>query len=136
MKKTTIPAFALLSLASLPAFSRGVSPYLPLNLDPAIERQIERVLILADKPALTRPFAAATILDALPTACRIEPILCQEVRSYLARYMRNWSVTDASLEAAHSPDTTIKTLPTGTASPRSPTGSPRHEDSGSPTITR
>ena len=31
------------------AAARGVSPYLPLNLSPEIERQIERVLILADR---------------------------------------------------------------------------------------
>ncbi len=32
-----------------PPGARGVSPYLPLNLSPEIERQIERVLILADR---------------------------------------------------------------------------------------
>ncbi len=34
----------------------GVSAYLPLNLEPEMERQIERVLILADEPILKRPF--------------------------------------------------------------------------------
>ncbi|HEU4624234.1 MAG TPA: capsule assembly Wzi family protein, partial [Steroidobacteraceae bacterium] len=29
-----------------------------------------------------------------------DPALCQEVRRYLARYMRNWAVTEASVEAA------------------------------------
>lgn len=84
------------------AFAVGVSPYLPLNLDPGIERQIERVLILADKPVLTRPIAAATLLDALPKACLSEPVLCQEVRRYLARYMRNWGITEARVEGSTS----------------------------------
>src|SRR5689334_20433056 len=82
------------------AAARGVSPYLPLNLDPAAERQFERVLILAGKPVLTRPIAAATVLDALPKACRVDALLCEEVRRYLTRYMRSRSVTEASLEAA------------------------------------
>jgi hypothetical protein len=99
-----VAACGLLCLLTTQAAARGVSPYLPLNLDPSIERQIERVLILADKPVLTRPLAAATVLDALPKACRSEPVLCQEVRRYLARYMRNWSVTEAGVEVASSSD--------------------------------
>ncbi len=102
MKIAAMATLGLLCLASLPACARGVTPYLPLNLNPAIERQIERVLMLAGKPVLTRPIAAATVLEALPQVCRDEPALCQEVRSYLARYMRNWSVTDASVEVAAS----------------------------------
>jgi hypothetical protein len=65
-------------------WARGVSPYLPLNLDPEIERQIERVLILADKPVISRPIAAATVLDALPAASRIDPVLGRSVRRYPA----------------------------------------------------
>jgi len=103
MKRAVFAACGLLSLVvTTQIHARGVSPYLPLNLDPYIERQIERVLILADKPVLTRPFAAATVLDALPQACKTDPVLCQEVRRYLAHYMRTWSVTEASLEAATS----------------------------------
>ncbi len=64
--------------------ARGRQPLPALNLDPDIERQIERVLILADKPVLTRPIAAATVLDALPAACQKDAVLCREVRRYLA----------------------------------------------------
>jgi len=39
-----------------------------------IEHQIERVLILAGKPVMSRPIAAATVLDALPKACKIDPL--------------------------------------------------------------
>jgi hypothetical protein len=102
MKKASIAACGLLTLIPPSLNARGVSPYLPLNLDPAIERQIERVLILADKPVLTRPLAAATVLDALPVACKSDPVLCQEVRRYLARYMRGWGLTEASIEGATS----------------------------------
>jgi hypothetical protein len=111
MKRALFAACGLLGLIAPPAFARGVSPYLPLNLDPLVERQIERVLILADKPVLTRPIAAATVLDALPTACRKEAALCEEVRRYLTRYMRNWSVTEAGLEASTSTGSDNRTIP-------------------------
>jgi len=54
------------------AQARGVSPYLPMQMSPQIERQIEKVLILAGKPVMRRPIAAATVLDALPRACEVD----------------------------------------------------------------
>jgi hypothetical protein len=82
------------------ALGRGVSPYLPLNLEPEMESQIERVLILAGKPVMTRPIAAATVLDALPKACQIDAALCARVSRYLARFTRNSGVTHASVGGA------------------------------------
>ncbi|MHB1814726.1 MAG: hypothetical protein ACYCUE_07850, partial [Steroidobacteraceae bacterium] len=40
------------------ALASGVSPYLPLNLDPAVQNAIDRVLILGDQPVLVRPIPA------------------------------------------------------------------------------
>jgi len=99
MRKTVIGAVALLWLP-LSALGRGVSPYLPLSIDPELENQIERLLMLADKPVLTRPITAATVLDALPDACPRNPELCNEVRQYLHRYMRTVGMTNAQLEVA------------------------------------
>jgi hypothetical protein len=94
--------------AAAPAFgARGVSPYLPLHLDPEIERQIERVLILGDKPVLTRPIAAATVLDALPGACRVDVVLCRKVRRYLERYMGKFGLDHASVEGADADDVVV-----------------------------
>lgn len=85
------------------AHARGVSPYLPLNLHPEIERKIERLLILADQPVLTRPIAAATVLDALPRACERDAVLCAEVRRYLTSLTRTAGINYASLSVgAHS----------------------------------
>jgi hypothetical protein len=91
------------------AAARGVTPYLPLNLEPEIEAQIERVLILADQPVLRRPIAAATVLDALPKACRVDQALCQRVGRYLARYTHTSDLTHASIEGAatHGADITL-----------------------------
>ncbi|HEV8442451.1 MAG TPA: capsule assembly Wzi family protein [Steroidobacteraceae bacterium] len=101
-----------LLLLAIPSVSpaRGASPYLPLNLQPEVERQIERVLILAGKPILRRPIAAATVLDALPKACAVDPQLCAVVSAILQRYMPPFSITNVSLEGA-SGDSTGKTLP-------------------------
>src|SRR5579863_4457285 len=41
---------ALLTLSIDRVLARGGNPYLPLNLDP----EVERILILADKPVMTR----------------------------------------------------------------------------------
>jgi len=84
--------FVLVMVAAT-AEARGVSPYLPVDISPEIERKIERVLILADQPTLKRPFAAATVIDALPRACERDRVLCEEVRKYvtsLARTAARW----------------------------------------------
>lgn len=91
------------------ADARGVSPYLPLNLEPEMEAQIERVLLLGDQPVMSRPIAAATVLKALPKACAIDRILCEQVTAYLARYTHVSGLTHASVEGAatHGSDLTV-----------------------------
>src|SRR5215469_14270523 len=88
----------LLSETSLHA--RGVSPYLPLNLDPELEREVERVLILGDRPVMSRPIPAAVVLDALPKACAVDPVLCGRVRRALKRYMHDSALEFASVEGS------------------------------------
>jgi hypothetical protein len=86
------------ALAQTPATveAAGVSAYIPLNLEPEMERQIERVLILANEPILKRPFAVALVELALPDACKVDKPLCERVRAYLERYSRDYAVTHAS----------------------------------------
>jgi Capsule assembly protein Wzi len=100
---TTRRIFLLLALsvALLPqAYARGVTPYLPLNLDPEVEREVERVLILGGKPVMTRPIPAAVVLDALPKACQVDALLCSRVRRVLRQYMKDTGVEFASVEGA------------------------------------
>jgi hypothetical protein len=77
-----------------------LSAYLPLNLEPEMERQIERVLILADEPILKRPFPVELVKAALPEACKKDAALCARVRRYLERYSHDYGVTNASATAA------------------------------------
>lgn len=83
------------------AHAAGATEYLPLNLDPVMERQVERVLILADEPILKRPFAVGLVEDALPEACRADRPLCERVRRYLQRYSRDYALTEASLSGTY-----------------------------------
>jgi hypothetical protein len=93
------------ALAQTPAVvqAAGVSAYIPLNLEPETERQIERVLILADEPILKRPFPVALVELALPAACKKDKVLCEKVKKYLERYSRDYALTHASVTgtAAH-----------------------------------
>src|SRR5882757_6890228 len=75
----------------------GVSAYIPLNLEPEMERQIERVLILADEPILKRPIAVALVELALPAACKKDEALCARVKKYLERYSHDYGLTHGSV---------------------------------------
>ncbi len=86
-----------LALLAASAHARGVSPYLPVDISPEIERKIERLLILAEQPVLKRPIAAATVLDALPRACERDAALCDDVRRYLGSLTRTAGMSYASL---------------------------------------
>ena len=94
-----LTAFALVQAPTI-VQAAGVSAYLPLNLEPEMERQIERVLILADEPILKRPFAVALVELALPKACETDKPLCEKVKKYLERYSRDYAVTHASATGA------------------------------------
>src|SRR5262245_1544270 len=102
MKRVGFAVAALLVLSNRAALGRGVTPYLPLNLEPEIESQVERVLILGDQPVLTRPIPAALVLDALPKACKVDAVLCAQVRRFLSRYMRDYGIAHASVEGSAS----------------------------------
>lgn len=86
----------MLWAASQAATADGVTAYIPLNLEPEVERQIERVLILADEPVLKRPIAVNLVQLALPKACERDKALCIKVKKYLERFSRDYGVTHAS----------------------------------------
>ena len=100
MKKTALLLAATCIASQGMAHALGVSPYLPLNLDPDVESQVERVLILGDEPVMTRPIPAALVLEALPKACKVDRPLCESVQHYLDRYMKSSGVEFTSLSAA------------------------------------
>jgi hypothetical protein len=79
------------------ALGRGASPYLSLTLDPELERAVEHVLLLAGEPVMVRPVALATVVDALPRACRVDAALCQRVRGHLDQLEARAAVAHAQI---------------------------------------
>lgn len=112
MTRDHLLAGVLICLCASPgaAAAHGPSPYLPLGLSPEIERQVEQLLLLAGRPVLRRPIAAATVLDALPEACRVDAALCERVRRYLDAYTARFSLTHVGAEGAAT-DASARTLP-------------------------
>ncbi len=90
-------AVVLLALGTARPVHAQATAYLPLNLEPEIERQVERVLILADEPILKRPYSVELVKAALPQACRVDQVLCRRVQRYLERYSRDYALTHASI---------------------------------------
>ena len=107
MKKILL-GLALISLPSLAA--KGLSPYLPLNISPEIESQIEKVMALTDAAALTKPYKASDVQTRLAKIKETHPILYQQVVSYLERYKKTAGRTHLSAEVAAGNNDT-KTLP-------------------------
>jgi len=99
LKRVLAPACLGCALGAA-ARADSLSAYLPLNLEPEMERQVERVLILADEPILKRPIPVELVRAALPDACRKDAPLCQRVRRYLERWSHDYAVTHASAAGA------------------------------------
>ena len=105
-------AFTLLTIVACGVSNaRGVSPYLPMNLDPSLQASIERVFLLADRPVMTRPIALSQILDSLPAACTIDQDTCLQVRTYLSRFMKDLGISEADLQLSTSSGSSEQTLP-------------------------
>jgi len=111
MKKTALLLATSVIASQGAAYALGVTPYLPLNLDPDVEDQVERVLILGDEPVMTRPIPAALVLDALPKACKVDRPLCESVQRYLDRYMHDTGVEFTSVSAAATSGSSNSVLP-------------------------
>jgi hypothetical protein len=105
LKRSLLALGILFTVGMLQASARadlaGVSPYATLNLEPEIERDLERTLILADRPIISRPIALGRVVEALPRACRRDTRLCRRVRAYIKRVDQNL-LADASASYATS----------------------------------
>ena len=61
--------------------AKGVSPFLPLNISPEVELQIEKLMALTSGPALTKPYKAKD--DNQITGHH--PLMYHRLSSYLKR---------------------------------------------------
>jgi hypothetical protein len=94
--KIALASLCMAVPVSKAALADGISAYLPLSIEPEIERKVERILILADEPIMKRPISVAMVQYALRKACPIDPELCASVRAYLKRFSHDYGVAYAS----------------------------------------
>ena len=91
-------------LASSLASAGSVSLYLPMKLSPEIERQVERLMVMADMPILIKPFRASDVQRALEKACETPSTVCRQVSDYLDRFKHKRGVTHASASVSYAND--------------------------------
>ena len=90
----------LFTLAIAGRATAQVSGYLPLSLAPEVESRVERLMVLAGAPVMTRPIRVATVMHALSGACPRNRNLCEQVRRDLAPYLKAYAITGIAVEGA------------------------------------
>ncbi len=106
MKKTLLNGILLLatSIYSNTVFSSGVSPYLPVNVSPLMENEIERLATIAGISNLTKPYSLATIFENMEKVRESNPRLYSRLKTMLSPYTKSLSVTQLSATARASQD--------------------------------
>lgn len=88
--------YAIALCALLPQLAMGATLYLPLNLSPDLERRVERLLILANRPVMTRPIPIDAIVEAMSAGCAVDPVLCRQVQDGIAPWLGRAALGHAS----------------------------------------
>ncbi|TMM47532.1 capsule assembly Wzi family protein [Colwellia ponticola] len=109
MKFFKLPCL-LLCFVNMTSFAKGPSPYLPLQTDPLIELELNRLATLAKLPVLTKPYHAATVNRYLKKVAYSHPSLYKRISTYLQRYKKEAAVTHVAVQINYS-DTENITLP-------------------------
>ena len=110
LKFYTLFLFIFLCSTSVHVLAKGPSPYLPLQVDPLIELELNRLATLAKLPLLTKPYHAATVNRYLEKVVDSYPTLYKRISTYLKRYKQDAAITHASIQLNYA-DTENITLP-------------------------
>ncbi|ALT00103.1 capsule assembly Wzi family protein [Lacimicrobium alkaliphilum] len=99
-------SLGLLLFCFFPAtlLAKGLSPYLPLQLSPEIESQIEKVMALTPGAPLIKPYKASEVLTRIKQLQNSHPGLYGQVSRYLQRYTRTFGRSHSSVELAVNQD--------------------------------
>ena len=92
-------AIVSLSTASLFAHSAGVSPYLPINVSPLLENEVERLATISGISNLSKPYSLATIADHMDKIRESHPRLYSRLKNSLRPYTKTSAVTQFKLSA-------------------------------------
>lgn len=84
--------------------AQGVSPYLPINLSPTFENEIERLASIAGVDSLMKPYSVNRIYTYMEKIRATHPILYGRLKTALKPYNKSISVTHASASASFSND--------------------------------
>lgn len=93
-----ILTFSTVILSSINSYAKGPSPYLPLQMEPLIELELQRLATVSKLPLLTKPYHAATVNRYLKTVVDSHPILYRRINNYLKRYKETAALTHASVQ--------------------------------------
>ncbi len=77
--------------------AQGVSPYLPIQLSPILENEIERLANVAGMPQLTKPYSVASVYDALEKVRYSNPRLYSRLNASLKPYAERFAVSHAEV---------------------------------------
>jgi hypothetical protein len=98
LKSSNLFYLLILYFININSFAKGPSPYLPLQVDPLIELELNRLATLAKLPILTKPYHASTIDNYLTRIADSHPTLYKRISTYLKRYKKETALTHASAE--------------------------------------
>ncbi|MGX5173713.1 capsule assembly Wzi family protein [Aliikangiella sp. IMCC44653] len=108
--KLTLYILATVLTFANPTSANAKAHYLPLKSDPLIELELEKLATIAQMPALAKPYHINTVQIYLEKIKASHPSLYQKIKHYLARYNKDYQITQLSIEGSYSnrPD---KSLP-------------------------
>ncbi len=79
-----------------PGYAKGVSPYLPKDVSPILENEVERLATVSGIPNLTKPYSLATIFFYMEKIRDSHPRLYSRLNLSLKSYARHFALTHAS----------------------------------------
>lgn len=105
MKRACLHFTCLLLLSfSGQLLAKGLSPYLPLNLAPEVELQIQKLMAITGGAPLTKPYKATEIVSRLEEIKDHHPLMHRRLSAYLERYTQKIANTHRAIVLAAGKD--------------------------------
>ncbi len=114
MSRTKRVLILILGLCIQPLLAGSVSTYLPTNLSPLVENEIERLASVAGVDSLVKPYSVSRVFTYMEKIRTTHPILYRRLKSALDPYVKKLSLTHASASANYSNDTHARPNARGT----------------------
>ena len=86
----------------------AASVYLPVNVSPAIESDIDRLVVLANIPKLTKPYSATMLQQQLASIENSHPALYKRLHKVFAHYAQPRNITHAKATLSATDDNLVR----------------------------